>query len=78
MRVRLESVLLPALTYLSVSLGGQSRYGNNDKGRYLRANRARTVWRIVQLDGTKTGSGLFVDEQFAKSYAAEHGWHLGE
>jgi hypothetical protein len=74
MRVRLESVHLPALTQVSVSLGGQSRSGNNDKGRYLQANRERTAWRIVRLDGTKTGSGLFVDQEHALTYVANRGW----
>jgi hypothetical protein len=74
--VCLESEHLPALTQIPVSLGGQSRFGNNDKGRHLQANRARTAWRIVHLDGAKTGSGLFVDRDFAKVYAAERGWSV--
>jgi hypothetical protein len=75
-QVRLERVELPEVKLVSPTASGQSTSGNNERGRWLRANRARTAWRIVHLDGTKTGSGLFVDQDFALAYAAEHGWEV--
>jgi hypothetical protein len=33
-----------------------------------------TVYRIEWPDGTPTGSGLFVNQASAMSYAREHGW----
>jgi hypothetical protein len=75
-QVRLERVELPEVKLVSPAAGGQSNSANNERGRWLRSNRARTTWRIVHLDGTKTGSGLFVDQEFAIAYAAEHGWEV--
>lgn len=67
---------LPALTRRSISDSGQSNTGNNDAGRRLRANRARTCWRILWPDGSRTHTGLFVDRDAASAYCLDRGWSV--
>lgn len=76
MNVCLEAVLLPALKHVSVSDGGASRFGNNDKGRRLQANCERTAYRILRTTGERTDTGLFVDDKSAIAYALARGWYL--
>lgn len=37
-----------------------------------------TAYRLEHPDGGKTGSGLFVSQEWARKYAAKHGWRVAE
>lgn len=75
-QVYLQAEDLPASHHVSPTDGGRGAFGNNDKGRRIAANRARRAYRLVNADAHRTGSGLFVDEEWAHLYARAHGWQI--
>lgn len=42
------------------------------------ADAGTTAYRLEHPDGRKTGSGLFVSQEWARKYAARHGWQVVE
>lgn len=42
------------------------------------ADAGTTAYRLEHPDGRKTGSGLFVSQEWARKYATGHGWQVVE